>query len=92
MFLYTHKGEVLHRTIITRSGTGEMLRAGGTGLSLVIHDPKTTNSLCDDLHYFGVKEKGPGMPSRPPLFVAWSEHVSAQLPAPEIVYERQDED
>jgi hypothetical protein len=83
LFLYTLKGETLHRTLLRRSGSGERLRAGGSGVSIEIEPAAgAANPLCDALRYFGIASAGTGAPLLAPLFTAWSEHVSAELPAP----------
>lgn len=91
LFLYTYKGETLHRTIITRSGTGESMRAGGVGLSIDVSAAGYRHKLCDDLRRFGITGEGRG-PLVRPLFTAWSEHVAASLPRPDPVHEHKIED
>lgn len=94
LFLYTYKGEILHRTIITRSGDGESVRAGEVGTSLEVHNEPAKSeelSLIEDLRHFGIIGKI-GERMQRPLFSAWSEHVSAELPRPDPVYEREDDD
>lgn len=90
LFLYSYKGEILHRTIVTRSGTGESMRAGGVGLSIDVSRAGQSLSICKDLHAFGILDKN--SEPRRALFTAWSECVSAELPRPTPVYEREDDD
>lgn len=91
LFLYTYKGETLHRTIITRSGTGESMRAGGVGLFIEVSAAGYKHKLCDDLRRFGITGEG-REPLIRPLFTAWSEHVAASLPRPHPVHEDKIED
>ncbi|MEO8038577.1 MAG: hypothetical protein ABI794_07385 [Betaproteobacteria bacterium] len=92
LFLYTRKGEMLHRTVIRRSGSGESLRAGGRGVALTITEAGNSTRLGDNLRRLGIVDMGSGTLSLTPLFSAWSEYVTAQLPAPELVVTPEDED
>jgi hypothetical protein len=87
LFSYTQKAGSWHRTVITRSGSGETVRGGGRGVELTV-DPTAHTNLGDHLQYFGLVDEQ-GRLARAPLFTAWTEHMSAQLGAPSVMVPRE---
>jgi hypothetical protein len=75
--LYTRLPAGLHMSFLERSGRGERMRAGGDGVSLVIHD--ATDPLSKHLQSLGL----PG--DARPMFHAWTEHMRVQVSAPVLV-------
>jgi len=80
----------LHRTVITRSGSGEQVRGGGTGVSLVVGN-RETFGLCDNLRHLGLIDDY-GVLARRPLFTVWTERVTAEIGAPALVVPPSDDD
>ncbi|HEX7812748.1 MAG TPA: hypothetical protein VF460_12635 [Burkholderiales bacterium] len=94
LFSYTIKGSSWHRTVITRSGTGEMMRSGGsqvtlsmTGLRSGGRKEDVTREFWDSLLWFGIVNSH-GHVERMPMFTTWTEHMSAELGAPAVVAAR----
>jgi len=89
LFTYTEKAGSLHRTVITRSGEGETVRSGGSGVELIV-DLKTRPRapLCDTLLYFGLVDET-GNLAQAPLFTAWTEKMTVVLEAPCVVVPRE---
>jgi hypothetical protein len=69
-------GEVV-RTVVTRTGRGERIRAHGRGVRLELGDPATNASdpFWGVLDYLGVAE-------RRPMIHAWTEHMAAEFGVP----------
>jgi len=81
---YTHKNGHWHRSILTRSGTGESVRIGRSGFSLSIRDfpsppiAAEPRSIPDWLYFAGiVDDKGTCV--RPPMNTGWTEHFTASI-------------
>jgi hypothetical protein len=72
---------VLHRTLVTRSGTGEQLRGGGGGTALSVHKACPLYELLRQLDLVDCD----GKLIRTPRFSAWSESVWGEASAPQMV-------
>ncbi len=100
VFSYTWKGKFWHRTVITRSGSGESVRSGGAGVELKAKlDPAELSEndqpgLGENLLYFGLlrkdtdKEGYRGL-AIAPMLTGWTEHMSAQLEVPSVIVPRE---
>jgi hypothetical protein len=65
------------RTVVTRTGRGERIRAHGRGVRLELGDPaaNASDTLWDILHRLGVAD-------RRPMLHAWTEHMAAEFGVP----------
>lgn len=85
---YTHKNGHWHRSILTRSGTGESVRIGRSGFSLRIQGIPAGNSatatarrpdsIPDWLYFAGIVDPD-GICIRPPMNTGWTEHFTASI-------------
>lgn len=94
LFSYTTKGSAWHRTVITRSGTGETMRSGGSQVTLSMTGMKSGGKkndsirrFWDNLLWFGIVN-AEGRLERMPMFTTWTEHMSAELAPPCVVTAR----
>jgi hypothetical protein len=89
LFAYTIKNKAWHRTLVTRSGRGEMLRGGGNRVSISITANGRSSKLCDALLRFDIARAN-STELRTPLFTVWTEHMTAELSPPSYVTLRED--
>ncbi len=88
---YTRKFGRLHRTVLLRSGSGESLRVGGSGVKVNVTPPdwSTTKAsaggLLGLLDLFSLVADGSGKRVRAPLYSVWTEHMSGELGPPSLV-------
>lgn len=89
---YTHKFGKLHRSVLMRSGKGESLRVGGSGVKVKVSGPAdwwsrpgSAQGIGGLLHRFGLFGDGAGLQGRRAAFSTWTEHMSAELGPPCLV-------